>query len=88
MRWADTTRSSHGMPSSLEQAIDAFSRHGKSDRLPPTMPTTGRLAVVHRQSSQRSAARAARARASASSTSVPITVTWPILRRSNTRRLP
>ena len=47
------------------------------------------LRLVHPpQSSQRSDDAAARARVSADSASSPTMVTWPILRRSNTRRLP
>ena len=63
MRWADTTRISHGIPS-CSSAIDACSRHGKSERLPPTMPTSGPDAVVHSGlPAQRRAGRAARSRA-------------------------
>ena len=68
----------------------AFSRIGKSERLPPTTPTSGSVIGSPARSAslglgaQPMWPAASRARASASSGVAPSAVTWPIFRRSNT----
>ena len=93
MRWAETTLSSDETPSSSRTAT-AASSVGKSERLPPTMPTRGAVVVVRSVMRlppcrrPRTVAPGQRERGTTpSSTSSPSAVRCPILRRSNTRAL-
>ena len=77
--------------SSSSSSATALSRIGKSDRLPPTMPTSGRRSAVRAHAAAPSSA-PPRPRARAQSMRLVrrrgrSTVTWPILRRSKTSRL-